>query len=101
MPGLILLLAIGVALGRCLWGWPARPAGRISAGPLAYGLMAFLFANAVMYAAAHQIYGDPLVLCMIGFVLGMAFAVPSMREGAPHRLRERRPRREASPGGLH
>jgi hypothetical protein len=47
--------------------------------------MAFLFANAVMYAVAHQIYGDPLVLYILGLVLGLALAIPGIREGAPPR----------------
>jgi hypothetical protein len=38
-----------------------------------------------MYAVAHQIYGDPLVLYILGLVLGLALAIPGIREGAPPR----------------
>lgn len=101
LPGLVILLVLGVALGRYLWG-VAREAGRGGYRRVryAYGLIAFLFANAVMFAVAHQIFGDPLVLYMIGFVLGMAFAIPTMRDGARLRHRERRPAQYARPGGI-
>ncbi|MGH7565428.1 MAG: O-antigen ligase family protein [Gemmatimonadota bacterium] len=100
VPGLVILLVLGVALGRYLWG-VARMASRrgYRRAHYAYSLIAFLFANAVMYAVAHQIFGDPLVLYMIGFVLGMAFAVPIMGEGTASRPRERPPA-EATPVGL-
>lgn len=89
VPGLVLLLGLGVAVCYHLWT-VAREAGR--GGPrrahFAFGMIAVLFANAVMFAVAHQVYGDPLVLYVIGLAAGIAFAVPGMREGA----RPRRPR---------
>jgi hypothetical protein len=87
VPGLVIVVFLAVALGRHLWRL-ARLAGRgggYRRARYAYGLIAFLFANAVMYAVAHQIYGDPLVLYLIGLVLGMALAIPRVREGAPRR----------------
>lgn len=87
VPGLAIVLFLAVALGRHLWRI-ARATGRgggYRRARYAYGLIAFLFANAVMYAVAHQIYGDPLVLYMMGLVLGMALAIPRVREGAPRR----------------
>jgi hypothetical protein len=86
-PGLVIVLVLAFALGRHLWRL-SRIAGRgggYRRTRYAYGLMAFLFANAVMYAVAHQIYGDPLVLYILGLVLGLALAIPGIREGAPPR----------------
>jgi hypothetical protein len=83
LPGLVIVLVLAVALGRHLWRL-ARLAGRGGGrrrARYAYGLIAFLFANAAMYAVAHQIYGDPLVLYMLGLVLGLALAMPRVREG--------------------
>lgn len=87
VPGLVIVLVLAVALGKHLWRL-ARAAGRgggYRRARYAYGLLAFLFANAVMYAVAHQIYGDPLVLYILGLVLGLALAIPRVREGAPRR----------------
>ncbi len=87
VPGLLIVLVLAAALGRHLWRI-ARAAGRSGGyrrARYAYGLIAFLFANAAMYAVAHQIYGDPLVLYIMGLVLGMALAIPRVREGAPRR----------------
>jgi hypothetical protein len=97
VPGLLLLPALVIATAVHLWKI-ARRAGRggYRRAHYAYGLIAFLFANAVMFAVAHQIFGDPLVLYMIGLVLGMAFAIPGMWGGAPPRRRERPPAAEPS-----
>ena len=92
VPGLVVVLFLAVAVGRHLWRL-ARASGRgggYRRARYAYGLIAFLFANAVMYAVAHQIYGDPLVLYILGLVIGMALTIPTVREGAP--------RRAAAPG---
>ena len=97
VPGLVIVVFLAIALGRHLWRL-ARVAGRgggYRRARYAYGLIAFLFANAVMYAVAHQIYGDPLVLYIIGLVIGMALAIPRVREGAPRRAAAPRAR-EAS-----
>jgi O-antigen ligase len=97
IPGLLLLPVLVVATALYLWKI-ARQAGRggYRRAHYAYGLIAFLFANAVMFGVAHQIFGDPLVLYMIGLVLGMAFAIPEMWGGAPRRSRERPPAAQAS-----
>jgi len=102
VPGLVALLLLGVTAARHLWTI-AREASRRGhrKAHYAYGLIAFLFANAVLFAVAHQIFGDPLVLYVIGVVFGMALAVPHMREGAPPPPRERSAPREApTPAGL-
>jgi hypothetical protein len=97
VPGLLVLPALLLAAGLHLWKI-ARGAGKRGTrrAHYAYGLIAFLFANAVMFAVAHQIFGDPLVLYMIGLVLGMALAIPGMRGGRAPRRRERPPEPEAA-----
>jgi hypothetical protein len=89
IPGLLLLPLLVVATALYLWKI-AREAGRRGdrRGHYAYGLIAFLFANAVMFGVAHQILGDPLVLYIMGLVLGMAFAIPEMWGGTGRRSRE-------------
>ena len=88
VPGLVLLVGVGIAVCYHLWtvARDAGPGGSRRAH-YAFGMIAVLFANAVMFAVAHQVYGDPLVLYVIGLAAGIAFAIPGMREGA----RPRRP----------
>jgi hypothetical protein len=97
VPGLIMLFVLGVAVAFHLWTI-AREAARGShrKAHYTYGMIAFLFANAVMFAVAHQIFGDPLVLYIIGLVLGMTFAAPYLKEGSPPRRRKRWPSQEAA-----
>jgi hypothetical protein len=56
-------------------------------------MIAFLVANAVMFAVAHQVFGDPLVLYVIGLALGIAFAIPRMREDSRPRVPKEQPLR--------
>lgn len=96
VPGLVALALLAGALGYHLWT-VIRAASRLGhrRAHYAYGLAAFLIANAVLYAVAHQIFGDPLVLFVIGFFLGSALAVPHMRDAGPARS-SRPPAREAA-----
>lgn len=43
---------------------------------LSIGLVAILGANAANFALAHQAYGDPFVLLILGFVIGHLLAIP-------------------------
>jgi len=97
IPGLLLLPLLVAVAGLYLWKI-ARQAGRGGGrrAHYAYGLIAFLFANAVMFGVAHQIFGDPHVLYLIGLVLGMAFAIPEMGGGTRRPSRELPPAMEAS-----
>lgn len=102
VPGLVGLLLIGIATVHHLWT-VAREASRGGhrRAEYAYGMIAFLCANAVLFVVAHQVFGDPLVLFMIGFALGMAFAIPHMREGPPLSRGGRGARHSAAvPAGL-
>ncbi|HET9334701.1 MAG TPA: hypothetical protein VFQ21_14085 [Gemmatimonadota bacterium] len=92
VPGLVLLFWLGIAISLRLWK-VARSASRGGQRRVhyAYGMGAFLFANAVMFAVAHQVFGDPLVLYVIGLALGVAFAVPDMREGSRPQVPKEQP----------
>ncbi len=77
VPGLLVLLWLFVAAGRTLLRVarfarraPAHEALRI------YGLVAFLPANAAVFLTAHQVFGDPFVLIVLGLVTGSVLAYP-------------------------
>lgn len=79
VPGLIALLWLAVALGRAILRiarfarvCPAYQALRI------YGLAAFLPANAAVFITAHQVFGDPFVLIVLGLVAGSILAYPKI-----------------------
>ena len=43
---------------------------------LSVGIAAIMLANIVNFLAAHQAYGDPFVILMLGLLVGMFFALP-------------------------
>ncbi|HEY7472629.1 MAG TPA: hypothetical protein VIE68_09820 [Gemmatimonadota bacterium] len=103
VPGLVMLVVLGVAVTFYLWKI-ARAASRgdVRRAYYALGMIALLVANAVIFAVAHQVFGDPLVLYVIGLVLGMTFAIPHMRP-APVRPQGQRPSGEPTvpAGSVH
>lgn len=50
--------------------------------PLAFGLMAFLFANIPVFIIAAQVYGDYFVLLILGLSLGAALRIPRLVHAA-------------------
>jgi len=77
VPGLLVLLWLFVVGGRTLLRVarfarraPSHEALRI------YGLVAFLPANAAVFLTAHQVFGDPFVLIVLGLVTGSVLAYP-------------------------
>jgi len=88
LPGLIVLLWLGFELGRAMLR-VARLTRQLPRD-LAYlllGVMAFLPANAAVFLTAHQVFGDPFVLIVLGWLSGAALAAPPLivaraREGA-------------------
>jgi hypothetical protein len=79
VPGLILLLWMAVAMARYLWsiGTVLRDDDPVLS-KLAFGLLAFLVTNGFVYAIAHQVFGDPFILIILGFFLGFVMAMPKM-----------------------
>lgn len=45
------------------------------------GLLALLPANGVVFLTAHQTFGDPFVLIVVGFIASSALAYPQIAEG--------------------
>jgi len=77
VPGLVLLLWLAISLARYLWSvLSVIKEGDPQLSKLALGLLAFLVTNGFVYAIAHQVFGDPFVLIILGFFLGFVMAMP-------------------------
>lgn len=77
LPGLVALLWLAATLVRAFVRVArlARRAPPERALPL-FGLIAFLPANAAVFLTAHQIFGDPFVLIVLGLITGSILAYP-------------------------
>ena len=79
VPGLVLLLWLAISLARYLWSvLSVTKEGDPQLSKLALGLLAFLVTNGFVYAIAHQVFGDPFILIILGFFLGFVMAMPRM-----------------------
>ncbi|MEK6302301.1 MAG: hypothetical protein AABO41_16450 [Acidobacteriota bacterium] len=77
VPGLVLLLWLAISLVRYLLSvLSVIKEGNPQLSKLAFGLLAFLVTNGFVYAVAHQVFGDPFVLIILGFFLGFVMAMP-------------------------
>lgn len=71
IPGLLLLAWLGVALARATFSAVGRAdVRRADATDLSGGVVALLASNVAVFAIAHQVYGDPFVLTMLGLLGG-------------------------------
>lgn len=82
VPGLVVLLWLAISFARYIWSiivYTTR-AGDVdpTQSKLVVGLAAFLLTNGVVYTIAHQVFGDPFVLIVLGFLLGFVLAMPKM-----------------------
>ncbi|MFO1352900.1 MAG: hypothetical protein U1F68_20370, partial [Gammaproteobacteria bacterium] len=80
VPGLILVLWLALALA--VYGWKILknvPQSNPYLTRLAYGLTALCLANVPIFMSASQIYGDPFVLMMLGWMAGFVLAVPRLQ----------------------
>mgnify|MGYP001611211747 FL=1 len=79
IPGALILVWLAFAIARSILRI-SRFARRAppSQALLLYGLVAFLPANAVVFLTAHQVFGDPFVLIVLGLVTGSILAFPRM-----------------------
>jgi hypothetical protein len=96
VPGFLALCWLGVVLARIL----VDRARRARELPLEeavprYALLAFLPANAAVFFTAHQVFGDPFILILLGWMSGAVLALP--REQLAAALAPRAP--QASRGG--
>jgi hypothetical protein len=76
VPGLVIFLFTLVVLGRNVWRnldlLNQRDPERAR---LAFGLCAYLVANGIEFASAHQAFGDPFVLLVLGWSFGFLLAL--------------------------
>lgn len=79
LPGIALMIWLTLSLARYFWAIieAVRRAGFARAS-FTYGLVAMLVANAFVFITAHQIFGDPFVLSLLGLLTGFVLAAPAM-----------------------
>lgn len=81
VPGLLLFLWLIVVGAARLW---SVVRSTVRADPVlagyAYGFVGLLLANVSAYVIAHQVFGDPFVLFLIGSIVGFLFAAFRMME---------------------
>jgi hypothetical protein len=76
VPGLALFLWLLIALLRYLkWILDESKNRDFLQTRLIFGMVAFLVSNAIVFATAHQIFGDIFVIFILGFVIGMVFGL--------------------------
>jgi hypothetical protein len=79
VPGLALLFWLAISLARYLWAMILFLRSEdADLSKLAFGLLAFLVTNCFVFVVAHQVFGDPFVLIILGFFLGFVMAIPRM-----------------------
>jgi hypothetical protein len=79
LPGIALILWLAFALGRYFWSIIREVKKTdFERASLTFGFIAMLAANAFVFVTAHQIFGDPFVLTLLGFLIGIVMAVPRM-----------------------
>ncbi len=83
IPGFVLMLWLIISMGRYIWSilqfTTHAPNMDPSLVKLVIGLVALLITNAFVYTIAHQVFGDPFVLIILGLFLGFVMAIPKIR----------------------
>jgi hypothetical protein len=71
VPGIIIFIWLLIALLRYIkWILDESRNRDFLENRLIYGLVSFLLANAIVFAVAHQVFGDMFVLFILSFILG-------------------------------
>jgi hypothetical protein len=79
LPGIAVIMWLAFALGRYFWAIIREVQQTdFERASLTFGFIAMLAANAFVFVTAHQIFGDPFVLTLLGFLIGIVMAVPQM-----------------------
>jgi len=86
VPGLILLAWTLIAAGRYIYAVARHIKPDQSVAPLAYGIIAFLAANIVVFTTAHQIFGDVNILLILGLLLGFLMRSPYFLQQSVERV---------------
>ncbi len=100
VPGFALILWIGYLTFRRLMR-EIRRFGRTESVPavLSLGLIALIATNAIEFVTAHQAFGDPFVLLMLGWMLGILLGL-LRRERAARRPAPRLPQARKGPSAI-
>jgi hypothetical protein len=84
VPGLVLLLWLAISFARYIWSILLYITHEKDVDPflakMVFGFLAFLITNGFVYIIAHQVFGDPFVLILLGFFLGFVLAMPKMQQ---------------------
>jgi hypothetical protein len=84
IPGLVLLIWLAISFARYIWSIIQYITTASDVDPtlakLVFGFVAFLITNGFVYIIAHQVFGDPFVLIILGFFLGFVLAMPKMQQ---------------------
>lgn len=87
--GTLAFLYLGVCLlQRILACWKGVRQARISSLPL-LALVAFVAANMAAFVVAFQVYGDPLIVCLGGFTIGLLLSSARLAERRLLMVRQR------------
>lgn len=79
VPGLAVAIWLFLAIGARLLRLSRALAASAPQHALRYfGLVALIPANAVVFLTAHQVFGDPFVLIVLGFIASSALAFPQI-----------------------
>jgi len=73
-PGMFCALLLAAAIARGCLAVLKKAARAGEDAPMQIGLAGFLAANAASFLISHQVYGDPLVLILTAFVLGVVLS---------------------------
>ncbi len=75
LPGLLCIFWLGIRLLRIIRAIVHEARGRpTSEAVLIYGLVSFIPSHAAVFVTAHQVYGDPFVLLVLGAFFGFAMS---------------------------
>jgi hypothetical protein len=76
--GTVAFLCLAVTLMRCAWRCYRQTRLPASDKVVLGGLIAFLTGNLAAFTVAFQIFGDPLVLTLVGFAGGVLLSAPRL-----------------------
>jgi len=80
VPGLLLLVWVGLAMIFYVKSVCAGIQSSERIAPLVYCFVAFLGANTIVFTTAHQIFGDVFILLLLGLMIGFIMRSPYLTD---------------------